>query len=96
MDGEDVEKVRINISDEFAYNVLKEAMMHNFLNKEVAADIVNAAGEVMAAAGSTMTEATIDAILADGTVKEIRIRNNDIAGIEVEAIVEGKKEKTVI
>ena len=70
--------------------------MHNFLNKEVAADIVNAAGEVMAAAGSTMTEATIDAILADGTVKEIRIRNNDIAGIEVEAIVEGKKEKTVI
>ena len=96
MDGEDVEKVRINISDEFAYNVLKEAMMHNFLNKEVAADIVNAAGEVMAAAGSTMTESTIDAILADGTVKEIRIRNNDIAGIEVEAIVEGKKEKTVI
>ena len=96
MDGENVEKVRINISDEFAYNVLKEAMMHNFLNKEVAADIVNAAGEVMAAAGSTMTEATIDAILADGTVKEIRIRNNDIAGIEVEAIVEGKKEKTVI
>ena len=96
MDGEDVEKVRINISDEFAYNVLKEAMMHNFLNKEVAADIVNAAGVVLAAAGSTMTEATIDAILADGTVKEIRIRNNDIAGIEVEAIVEGKKEKTVI
>ena len=96
MDGEDVEKVRINISDEFAYNVLKEAMMHNFLNKEVAADIVNAAGEVLAAAGSTMAEATIDAILADGTVKEIRIRNNDIAGIEVEAIVEGKKEKTVI
>ena len=96
MDGEDVEKVRINISDEFAYNVLKEAMVHNFLNKEVAADIVNAAGEVLAAAGSTMTEATIDAILADGTVKEIRIRNNDIAGIEVEAIVEGKKEKTVI
>ena len=96
MDGEDVEKVRINISDEFAYNVLKEAMMHNFLNKEVAADIVNASGEVLAAAGSTMTEATIDAILADGTVKEIRIRNNDIAGIEVEAIVEGKKEKTVI
>ena len=96
MNGEDVEKVRINISDAFAHQVLKEAMVHNFLNKEVAADIVNAAGEVLAAAGSTMTEATIDAILADGTVKEIRIRNNDIAGIEVEAIVEGKKEKTVI
>ena len=96
MNGEDTEKVRINISDEFAHKVLKEAMMHNFVNKEVADDIVNAAGEVLAAAGSTMTEETIDAILADGTVKEMRIRNNDIAGIEVEAIVEGKKEKTVI
>ena len=96
MNGEDTEKVRINISDEFAHKVLKEAMMHSFANKEVADDIVNAAGEVLAAAGSTMTEATIDAILADGTVKEMRIRNNDIAGIEVEAIVEGKKEKTVI
>ena len=96
MNGEDTEKVRINISDEFAHKVLKEAMMHNFVNKEVADDIVNAAGEVLAAAGSTMTEETIDAILADGTVKEMRIRNNDIAGIEVEAIVEGTKEKTVI
>ena len=96
LNGEDAEKVRINISDEFAHKVLKEAMMHNFANKEVADNIVNAAGEVLAAAGSTMTEATIDAILTDGTVKEMRIRNNDIAGIEVEAIVEGKKEKTVI
>ena len=96
MNGEDTEKVRINISDEFAHKVLKEAMMHSFANKEVADDIVNAAGEVLAAAGSTVTEATIDAILSDGTVKEMRIRNNDIAGIEVEAIVEGKKEKTVI
>ncbi len=96
MDGEDVETVRINISDSFAHNVLKEAMMHNFNNKEVAADIVNGAGEVMAHAGDTMTEAGIDAILADGTVKELRIRNNEIAGIEVEAITEGKKEKTII
>ena len=96
MDGEDIEDVRINISDEFAHNVLKEAMMHNFNGKEIAADIVNAAEEVLAKAGDTMTEATINAILADGTVKELRIRNNDIAGIEVEAIVEGKKEKRVI
>ena len=96
MNGEDVEAVRINISDEFAHKVLKEAMMHNFENKEVASDIVNAAGEVLVPMGYTLTEGNIDAILADGTVKEMRIRNNDIAGIEVEAIVEGKKEKTVI
>ena len=96
MDGEEIETVRINISDAFAHNVLKEAMMHNFNGKEVAGDIVNAAGEVLAHTGDTMTEATIDAVLADGTVKELRIRNNEIAGIEVEAITEGKKEKTII
>ncbi len=96
MDGEDVETVRINISDTFAYNVLKETMMHNFNGKEAAADIVNGAGEVLAPAGETMTEALIEAILADGTVKEMRIRNNEIAGIEVEAITEGKKKQTVV
>ena len=96
MNGEDIETVRINISDTFAHNVLKEAMMHNFNNKEVAADIVNGAGEVLAHTGDTMTEDIINAILADGTVKEMRIRNNEIAGIEVEAITEGKKEKTII
>ena len=96
MNGEDVEAVRINISDEFAHKVLKEAMMHNFDGKEAAADIVNGANEVVVPAGAKIDEAVIDAILSDGTVKEIRIRNNDIAGIEVEAITEGKKNQTVI
>ena len=96
MNGEDVEKVRINISDEYANRVMKEAMMHNFLNKEVAADIVNGEGAVLAAAGEFMTEELIDTILTDGTVKELRIRNNEIAGIDVEAITEGKNKQTVI
>ena len=96
MNGEETETVRINISDEYANKVLKEAMVHNFEGKEVAADIVNSEGEVLAHMGDTMTVETIDAILADGTVKEMRIRNNDIAGIEVEAITEGKNKQTVI
>ncbi len=96
MNGEETETVRINISDEYANKVLKEAMVHNFEGKEVAADIVNGEGEVLAHMGDTMTVETIDTILADGTVKEMRIRNNDIAGIEVEAITEGKNKQTVI
>ena len=96
MNGEETETVRINISDEYANKVLKEAMVHNFEGKEVAADIVNGEGEVLAHMGDTMSVETIDAILADGTVKEMRIRNNDIAGIEVEAITEGKNKQTVI
>ncbi len=96
MNGEEYEKVRINISDEYANSVMKEAMMHNFLNKEIAVDIVNGEGTVLAHAGEFMTEALIDTILNDGTVKELRIRNNEIAGIEVEAITEGKNKQTVI
>ena len=96
LNGEEVETVRINISEKFAHDALKEAMMHNFNDKEVAADIVNGEGHIFVKAGDKMTEAIIDAILADGTVKEMRIRNNEIVGIEVEAITEGKKKQTII
>ncbi len=96
MNGEDVETVRINISDEFAHKVLKDAMVHNFDGKEAAADIVNGAEEVLVPAGAPINEEVIDTILNVGTVKDIRIRNNNIVGIEVEAITEGKKNQTVI
>ncbi len=90
MNGDEVEAVRINISEEYAHNVMKEAMMHNFNGKAAAANIVNAEGVVLLAEGQEVTESIIDGILADNTVKEIRVRNNNISGIEVEAIVEGK------
>lgn len=96
MNGEDTETVRINISDAYANKVLKENMMHHFNGKEIASDIVNAEGKVLASCGTTMNEEIIDAILADGTVKDLLIRNNDIAGIEVEAITEGKRKQNVI
>ena len=64
--------------------------------KRFFADIVNGEGHIFVKAGDKMTEAIIDAILADGTVKEMRIRNNEIVGIEVEAITEGKKKQTII
>lgn len=38
----------------------------------------------------------IDAILADGTVREMKVRNNAIEGIEIGAITEGKNKQTVI
>ena len=94
--GEEKESVRINISDEYANGVMREAMLHSFEGREVAEPVTNAAGEVLAATGETFTAALIDAVLADGTVKNLRIRNNDIAGIEVEAITEGKNKQTII
>ena len=37
-----------------------------------------------------MDEAIIDAILANGTVRDVKVRNNAIEGIEIESITEGK------
>ena len=96
MDGEATETVQINISSEDANKVMKEHLMHHFDGKEVAEDVVNAEGEVLAAAKDTYTEAMIDAILADGTVREMKVRNNAIEGIEIGAITEGKNKQTVI
>ena len=96
MDGEATETVQINISSEDANKVMKEHLMHHFDGKEVAEDVVNAEGEVLAHAKDTYTEAMIDAILADGTVREMKVRNNAIEGIEIGAITEGKNKQTVI
>ncbi len=96
MDGEATETVQINISDEDANKVLKDHLMRHFNGKEIAADVVNAEGEVLAAEKDTYTEAMIDAILADGTVREMKVRNNAIEGIEIGAITEGKNNQTVI
>ena len=96
MDGEATETVQINISSEDANKVMKEHLMHHFNGKEVAEDVVNAEGEVLAHAKDTYTEAMIDAILADGTVREMKVRNNAIEGIEIGAITEGKNKQTVI
>ena len=96
MDGEATETVQINISSEDANKVMKEHLMHHFYGKEVAEDVVNAEGEVLAHAKDTYTEAMIDAILADGTVREMKVRNNAIEGIEIGAITEGKNKQTVI
>ena len=96
MDCEATETVQINISSEDANKVMKEHLMHHFDGKEVDEDVVNAEGEVLAHAKDIYTEAMIDAILADGTVREMKVRNNAIEGIEIGAITEGKNKQTVI
>lgn len=96
MSGEETETIQINISDEQSNAVLKEAMMHHFDGREVAEDVVAADGTVLIEAGATYDEAIIDAILANGTVRDVKVRNNAIEGIEIESITEGKNKQTVI
>ena len=86
------EEVTINIPEDFANSKLKEMLMHHYANKEVSEDIVNGSGEVLVGAGAALTEADIDRILQDGTVTEVSVRNNEIDGIEIEAITENGTE----
>ena len=86
------EEVAINIPEDFANSKIKEMLMHHYVNKEVSEDIVNGSGEVLVGAGATLTEEDIDRILQDRTVSEISVRNNEIEGIEIEAITENGTE----
>ena len=89
---EELEPVTINISDEEANGKIKEMLMLHFVGREVAEDVVNGEGTVMAACGEKLAEADVDRILEDGTVTSISIRNNEIDGIELGAITEGGTE----
>jgi DNA-directed RNA polymerase subunit beta' len=94
--GDDAETLEINVSEDKVKAAFREHMTHHFLDKEVAEDIVNEAGEILARKGETFTAEVIEKVLDDGTVKELSIRNNEVEGIYVEAITAGKNKSTVL
>ena len=63
-------------------------MVQNMLNKDTVHAIVDSEGVEIFPADTRLTEEGIEAIL-NSDVKEVQVRNNEIHGIEVEAIVEG-------
>ncbi len=77
--GEPEEKVR---------KALKEAMVREMLGKNTTDSIKNSAGEEIVPADTPLTEEHIEAVLTSD-VREVKVRNNNIKGIEVEAIKEG-------
>ncbi len=94
--NEEPEVLEINVPEDKVKAAFREHMTHHFLNKQVEEDIVNAEGTVLAKAGDKFTADVIEAILADGTVKELKIRNNEVDGVYVEAITAGKNKSTVL
>ncbi len=94
--NEEPETLQINVSEEKVQAAFREHMTHHFLNKEVEEDIETESGLVLSHAGDKFTADTIEAILADGTVKELKIRNNEVDGVYVEAITSGKNKSTVL
>lgn len=95
-ESSEIETLKINVSDEAVKEAFKEHMTHHFLDKEIAADIIGADGAVLAPAGGTFTQKIMQDVLADGGVKMLKIRDNDIDGVYVEAITEGKNKQTVL
>ncbi|SHK00237.1 DNA-directed RNA polymerase subunit beta' [Propionispora hippei] len=76
--GEPEEKVR---------QALKESMIREMLGKNTVGAIKNSLGEELVPADTPFTEEHIEAILSSD-VREVKVRNNSIKGIEVEAIME--------
>ena len=83
-----VQKILLGESDDSIRATLKETMIQNMLNKDTVNAIVDSNGVEIYPADTRLTEEGIEAIL-NSDVKEVQVRNNEINGIEVEAIVEG-------
>ena len=83
-----VQKMLLGESDDSIRATLKETMIQNMLNKDTVNAIVDSNGVEIYPADTRLTEEGIEAIL-NSDVKEVQVRNNEINGIEVEAIVEG-------
>ena len=83
-----VQKILLGESDDSIRATLKETMVQNMLNKDTVHAIMDSHGVEIYPADTRLTEEGIEAIL-NSDVKEVQVRNNEINGIEVEAIVEG-------
>ncbi|HMM23183.1 MAG TPA: DNA-directed RNA polymerase subunit beta' [Selenomonadales bacterium] len=83
-----VETIQLGEPEEQLRLSLKEAMMREMLGKNTIDAVKTAAGEEIIAAGVPLTEEHIEAILSSD-VREVKVRNNNIKGIEVESITEG-------
>lgn len=67
---------------------LKEAMIREMLGKNTTEAIKTSDGVELVPADTLFTEEHIEAVLASA-VKEVKVRNNTVRGIQVEAITEG-------
>ncbi|HWQ61058.1 MAG TPA: DNA-directed RNA polymerase subunit beta' [Negativicutes bacterium] len=86
-----VETIQLGEPEEKLREVLRESMLREMLGKDTTESVRDYAGEEIVAAGVPLTEECIEQILASD-VREVKVRNNNIKGIEVEAITEGSGE----
>ena len=82
------ELIVLGAPEESVRKALKQSMIDEMLGKNVVDAIIDENGNELLAAGMPLTEDVIEQILSS-EVKEVKVHNNDIRGIEVEAIMEG-------
>ena len=80
------ETIKLGTRDEAKREELRHAFIHEYMGKELARKL-EFAGMVIEA-GERLTHDLLDAMIDDEEVSEFKIRNNNIRGIEVEAILE--------
>ena len=88
------EEIKLGTADGDKREELRHGFIHEHVGKELARS-VEFAGMVIEA-GEHLTHELLDVILDDEDVSELYIRNNNIRGIEVEAIREDTKSGGVI
>ena len=82
------EVIRLGTPDEDERQKLRAAIFHEMLDKEVTRDVVNSDGDYIIDAGDVLNEEKISMLL-ESDAREVYVRNNNVRGIEVEAIKEG-------
>ncbi len=82
------EVISLGEADEAAREKIRDTMLHEMRGKEATNDVVAGDGTVVVPKGSRLTEKQI-ADMLESDAKELRVRNHNVRGIEVEAIKEG-------
>ncbi len=82
------EVISLGQPDEALREKLHDTMIREMTGKQVTKDVIDSAGNVIVAEGTELTAESIDAIL-ESDARELKVRNNNVRGIEVEAIKEG-------
>ena len=83
------ETIKLGTRNEKTRDTLRHAFIHEYVGKELAKTIY--LDGLTIEAGEHLTHEMIEVILEAEEVEEIQIRNNNIRGIEVEAITEGTR-----
>ena len=82
------ETITLGAPEEHVRDTIKKSMIREMLGKNTTKAVVDKSGVKIVPANVPLTEEHIEAILASDA-REVKVRNNNIRGIEVKAIMDG-------